>query len=184
MTNGNNGSIQALYAIDDDLINYNFDDFSLIQSEKFLINWPGSIDIDKGKLYLLDNHYYNRKGNNSNNTNSTNNINYLGEDDDINNKTENETLGKFVIYTADLSKDELSYRYGCSTYKFEINIYSLVISIWFLIILLIVIFIMSIRKDKKKKDKNQSREEDEDNDKNIEELNRRLNEKDDKREED
>ena len=183
MTNGDTGSIQALYTIDDDLNNYRFDDFSLIQSEKFLINWPGSIDIDKGKLYLLDNHYYNRNGNNSNNTNITDNFNYLNDEDDINNKTENETIGKFVIYTANLIKDELSSRYGCSTYRFEINIYKQFIRIWFFIILLIVIFIMSIRKNKKKKDKNRSSEE-ENKEKNIEELNRRLNEKEDTREED
>ena len=49
MANGDNGSIRFLFSLDDeDFQHYNFDDFSEIKAEKFIINWPQSIDINSG----------------------------------------------------------------------------------------------------------------------------------------
>ena len=180
MTNGDKGSIQALYTLDEDILNYNFDDFWLYTAEKFLINWPSSIDIDNGKLYLLDNHYYDRNSNKSNYTNETNNFYYFCNED-IKNETENETVKTFVIYMANIGKDELSYKYGCSIYELKLNMYFISLSLWFLIIFLTAIFVMNIENKKKKKKKKNDEEEscetdDESEDENVQELNRRLNE--------
>ena len=167
MTNGEDGSIRTLYTLDEDLINFNFDDFSQIKTAKFIINWPGSIDIDNGKLIVLDNHYYIR------NSNKSNNMNFYG-DAIVNNDTDNETVGNFVIYVTDLEKDEYSHKRGCTIYIFQLNFYSIFLLSWFLIILIIVIFVMIINKERNKKNKNNENNEKEEE--NVKELNRRLNE--------
>ena len=177
MTNGKLGSIQSLYSLDKDLNNFNFKDYSQLYGEKFILNWPSSIDIDKGKLYLLDNHYYNRNSNEKNNTNIT----FLDADDTKNN-TKNETVKYFAIYVTELSKDELSYKNGCSSYIFKFNIYSCTLFICFFIAFIIIISIMIIKKEQKE-DKNSCNIHDEEEE-NINELNRRLNDGETKEEED
>ena len=174
MTNNEKGSIRTLYSIEGDLSEFKFDDFSEIESEKLIINWPTSMDIENGILYLLDNHYINRTDNHTNNTNTTNIIHYFFEDE-IKNDTDNETEkgGDLVIYRAKLSKDELSYKKGCSVYIFELDGYSICLFVIFCIILIIVIFVMFINKERKKKKKEN---ENNGNDENVNELNRRLNE--------
>ena len=167
MTNGNDGSIRTLYTLDEDLTNYNFKDFSQIKAEKFIINWPGSIDIDNGKLIVLDNHYYIR------NSNKSNNINFYG-DGIVKNDSDNETVGNFVIYVANLQKDEYSHKSGCTIYIFQLNFYIIFLLSWFLIILIIVIFVMIINREKKKNKFNQD-EINKKNEENVKELNRRLN---------
>ena len=178
MTNGELGSIQSLYSLDEDLENFNFKDYSQIYGEKFILNWPGSIDIDKGKLYLLDNHYYNRNSS----INNDSDIKLL-KSDDIKNETENETVKYFAIYVAELSKDEYSYINGCSIYIFKLNIFSCSLSICFVLTLFVIISIMLIKKEKKKKNKKVG-EACEENEENINELNRRLNEKETDEDED
>ena len=167
MTNGDDGSIRTLYTLDEDLINFNFNDFSQVKAEKFIINWPGSIDIDNGKLIVLDNHYYIRISNKSNS------MNFYG-DALVNNDTDNKTVGNFVIYVTDLQKDEYSHKRGCTIYVFQLNFYFIFLLSWFLIILIIVIFIMIINKERNKKNKNNEKNEKEEE--NVKELNRRLNE--------
>ena len=180
MTNGEKGTIQALYSLDEDIKNYNFKDFSEIQSQKFIINWPSSIDIDNGKLYLLDNHYYERNSSNiDNNAKKPNINNYIGGNDGKNESdNETETVGKYVIYEAKLEVDELSHTIGCSLYVLKFNLYNILIFFWFFIICVVIIFVMAVKKEKKKKNKinEENEEEDEENDENVKEINRRLNE--------
>ena len=180
MTNGEKGTIQALYSLDEDIKNYNFKDFSEIQSQKFIINWPSSIDIDNGKLYLLDNHYYERNSSNiDNNAKKPNINNYIGGNEGKNESdNETETVGKYVIYEAKLEVDELSHTIGCSLYVLKFNLYNILIFFWFFIICVVIIFVMVVKKEKKKKNKinEENEEEDEENDENVKELNRRLNE--------
>ena len=174
MTNGELGSIQSLYSFDQDLQNFNFKDYSQIYGKKFTPNWPGSIDIDKGKIYLLDNHYYNRNSSKSNDINIK-----LLNGDDINNKTDNETeetVKYFAIYVADLAKDEYSYKNGCSIYIFKINIFSCFLFICFLLSFVVFVSIMIVKKEKEENKK--IGEACEDNYESINELNRRLNERD------
>ena len=172
ITNGENGSIKVLYSLEEDLMNYNFQDSNEIKAEKFIINWPASIDIENGKLYLLDNHYYVRNNNKSNNT-------FIINGDDINNDTINETVKDFVIYVADLEKGELSHKIGCSFYIFKLNIIFIVLCSLFLIILIIVIFVMFINREGHKQDKNKEKDEfNEKEDENVKELNKALNERD------
>ena len=177
MANGDNGSIRFLFSLDDeDFQHYNFDDFSEIKAEKFIINWPQSIDINNGKLFLLDNGYFNRthKRNDTNDTdtNDTLLMREVWEDGEHDNETTpNETVGRFVVYTANLSYDELSYKKGCTIYIFKINYY--MIFLWSLlgIILLVVIFVMIIGSDR-----NISKKKKGNNEENVAELNRALNE--------
>ena len=179
MTNGEKGTIQALYSLDEDIKNYNFKDFSEIQSNKFIVNWPSSIDVDNGKLYLLDNHYYNRySSNKDNNTNKLNINNYIGGNDGKNESdNETETVGKYVIYEAKLEVDESSSKIGCSTYKLKFNLYNILIFFWFFIIFAVIIFVMIAKNEKKKNEKtNEENEENDENKENVKELNRRLNE--------
>ena len=177
MANGDNGSIRFLFSLDDkDFQNYNFDDFSEIKAEKFIINWPQSIDINNGKLFLLDNGYFNRthKRNDTNDTdtNDTLLMREFWEDGEHDNETTpNETVGRFVVYTANLSYDELSYKKGCTIYIFKINYY--MIFLWSLlgIIFFVVIFVMIIGSDR-----NISKKKKVNNEENVAELNRALNE--------
>lgn len=158
MTNGDNGTIQALYKIDEDLTNFNFTDFSEIKSEKFVINWPASVDVDNGKIYVLDNHYYFTEHNYT-----------------------NYTVGNFVIYVGDLDNDEISHKSGCSIYYLKLNALTIILGIWFLFIFIIVIFVMIINREiynrqiHKKDNINKKKNENE----NIIELNRKLNEEND-----
>ena len=175
LTNGENGSIRISYKLDDDhLNNFNFNDFSEFKAEKFIINWPSSIDIVKNKVYILDNGYFNRSHNNDSN------VTFLLDGGDISNDTDNdtipnETVGKFVIYSTELIDNEYSYKKGCTIYIFKINFISIFLWSLFVIILIIVIFLMIISREKSKKKKNENDEDDENNE-NVNELNRRLNE--------
>ena len=183
LTNNEKGSIRTLYSLDDDLSDYNFGDFSEIESEKLVINWPGSIDIENGVLYLLDNHYINRTNGDTNNSISKmNNFYFTG--DDIKNDTDNDTEkgGYLVIYTAKLPKDELSYKHGCSVYIFEANEYTICLIVIFILILLVVIFVMIINKERKNKKKDKNKNNEDECDENVNELNRRLNENQDEKE--
>ena len=169
MANGDNGSIRFLYFLDGETFSdYNFDDSSEIKAEKFVINWPYSIDVNNGILYLLDNGYYNRT-HKKNDTHLINgDLRNSGNDNDT-----NETVGRFVIYTTNLTNDEFSYKKGCTVYVFKMHSYVIFLGSIFVIILFVVIFFMFLSSDdhinKKKK---------ENNDENLRELNRNLNEND------
>ena len=177
LTNGENGSVRISYKLDDDdLNNFNFNDFSEFKAEKFIINWPSSIDIINNKVYLLDNGYFNRSYNNDSN------ITFLLDGGDISNDTDNdtipnETVGKFVIYSTELIDNEYSYKKGCTIYSFEINFIFIFLCSLFVIILIIVIFLMIISREKSKKKRNE-------NDENVNELNRRLNGNENEKKED
>lgn len=155
MANGENGKVRILYSLDDDLKKFNFEDYKEIDAEKFPINWPGSISVSGGKLFLLDNHYIDRNISQDNNTN-------------------NETVQKFVIYYTNLLVDEISSNQGCTLYSFNLNIFSSFIGGIFIIIIIIAIFLMILNREKYSNtlnyDKNPENEE------NINELNRRLKE--------
>jgi len=59
-----------------------------------------------GKLFVLDNHNYDR--------------NYSQD-----NNTSNETVGKYVIYYTDSLVDEISNNQGCTIYIFKLNLFLL-----------------------------------------------------------
>ena len=173
MTNGENGSIRISYFIDHkDLLNYNFNDYSEIKPEKYIINWASGIDIYNGTLYLLDNHYYSRdkKRNETNNTYEM--IRYNDESEE-----QNDTIGikSHTIYYVNLSRDELPFKMGCTIYLFKFNIFSIFLWSWFGIILFIVIFLIFINYQEHKEGKEKKKIEE---DENVNELNKRLNEKD------
>jgi hypothetical protein len=170
MTNGDNGSIRISYAFDqNNLLKHNFNDFSEFKPEKIMVNWPSSVDIYNGILYLLDNNYHNRH-NQKNETNKTYYNNGLNDEGD---EEENETIILHAIYTANITNDEYSYKKGCSVYIFKLNIFTIFILSWFGIILIIVIFLMIIvNKDTSNKNKKKQIEDE----RNVNELNRRLNE--------
>ena len=172
MTNEDNGSIRISYAFDqNNLIKHNFNDFSEFKPDKLIVNWPSSVDIYNGVLYLLDNNYHNRNKQ-ENGTNKTYYNNKLNDDDD-GDEEKNETVKLHAIYTANISKDEYSYKIGCSLYVFKFNLYTFFIMSWFGIILIIVIFLMIIiSKDTSNNKKNKKIEEEN----NVNELNKRLNE--------
>ena len=155
MGNGENGAVRILYSLDDDLQKFNFDDFKEINSEKFAINWPGSISVSGGKLYVLDNHYYDR------------NIS-------LDNDTNNETVGKYVIYYTDLLVDEISSIQGCTIYNFNFNVFSAFIGGIFLIVIIVAIFLMILNREKYSNNLNYDRKTE--HEENVNELNRRLNE--------
>ena len=60
LANSEEGTVRILYTLDDDLKKFNFDDYKEVNAANFAINWPGSISVSGGKLFVLDNHYYDR----------------------------------------------------------------------------------------------------------------------------
>ena len=170
MTNVDNGSIRISYAFDqNNLIKHNFNDFSEFKPDKIIVNWPSSVDIYNGILYLLDNNYHNR----NKKENDTNKTYYNNELNDEGDEEKNETVILHAIYTANITKDEYSYKAGCSVYVFKINLFAIFILSWFGVILIIVIFLMIIvNKDTSNKKKNKQIQDEN----NVNELNKRLNE--------
>ena len=156
MANGESGAIRILYSVDDDIKKFNFDDYKEINAEKFPINWPGSISVSGGKLFVLDNHFYDRN---------------ISQD----NNTHNETIGKYVIYYTDLLVDEISSIKGCTIYNFNLNIFSSFIVGIFLVVIIITIFLMILNREKYSNNLNYDRKTQID-DENVNELNRRLKE--------
>ena len=173
MTNGDDGAVRVAYLLDDDLKNYNFKDYSEINSEEYLINWPSSIDIYNGKLYILDNHYYERQHKEEEDDSDYSDDAYLTARNKFNEK---KTAARFVIYENKLSKNELSYRNGCSVNELTINLYLIILFTWFIIILSIVIFLMCINSGENINNSNSKKEAENEN---INELNKRLNENND-----
>ena len=170
MTNIENRNIEISYAVEDKLTHFNYNDYSEIISGKFQVNWPSSLDIYDGNLYLLDNHFYY-----TNNSEINGLMNNMGNDND----TQNETIGKFVIYKTELKNDELSYKKGCTIYIFKLNMYSCFLMVWFTIILIIIIILANTNEqnDHKKKKKLEENEED------VKELNEKLKGKENEEEE-
>ena len=158
MTYGEKGTVRISYSIDENLEKYNFKDYTELNTEKFKINWPGSLSVNKGKLFVLDNHYYNRTKN---------------ESDYFDHNT-NETVGKIVIYCTNLEKDELSNIKGCSIYIFNFTIYSIALISIFLIIT--IIFINYMFMNGRSYRNSNLIEQKFRNEENVKELNRRLNE--------
>ena len=158
MAYGEKGIVRILHAIDENIEKYNFKDYTELDTEKFKINWPGSLSINKGKLFVLDNHYYNRT---------------TDESDYFDHNT-NETVGKLVIYYANLEKDELSNIKGCSIYIFKFNIYSIILFTVFLLVT--IIFINYIILNERSYRNSSLIEQKFRNEENVKELNRRLNE--------
>jgi hypothetical protein len=170
MTNMDKGSIRISYSFDqNNLLKHNFNDFSEFKPEKIMVNWPSSVDIYNGILYLLDNNYHNRH----NQKNETNKAYYNNGLNDEGDEEENETVILHAIYTANVTNDEYSYKKGCSIYIFKLNIFTIFILSWFGIILIIVIFLMIIVNMDTSNKKTKKQIEDENN---VNELNRRLNE--------
>ena len=170
MTNGDNGSIRTSYAFDqNNLIKHNFNDYSEFKPDKLIVNWPSSVDIYNGVLYLLDNNYHNR----NKQKNGTNKTYYNNEFDDEDDEEKNETVKSHVIYTANITNDEYSYKNGCSVYILKFNLYTIFILSWFGVILIIVIFLM-IMVSKNTSNKNKKKQIEDEN--NVNELNKRLNE--------
>ena len=176
LINNEKGIAQISYSVDNDISNYNFNDYSEVKSEKFPINFFSGIDIYDGYLYLLDNHF-----NSKNESNNKKNIDNFKSDilynDQPDNQTKNETIGKFVIYKIKLNNEEFSYKKGCNFYYFELNIFSIFLWIWFIIIIMLIIVLISFNETKNNK-KNMEYEKE----KNIKELNKQLNEKEDENE--
>lgn len=166
MTNVEKSNIEISYAVEDKLTHINNNDYSEITSGKFQVNWPSSLDIYDGNLYLLDNSFYHRN-------NTEINGNNLRNDND----TQNETIGKFVIYKTKLKNDELSYKKGCTIYIFNLNMYSLFIMVWFTIIFIIIIIIINANERKDHNKEQNKMEQNEENEENVEELNKKLNER-------
>ena len=158
MTYGEKGTVRISYSIDENLGKYNFKDYTELNTEKFKINWPGSLSVNKGKLFVLDNHYYNRT---------------INESDYFDHNT-NETVGNLVIYYTNLEKDELSNIKGCSIYIFNFNAYSIVLFAIFLIIT--IVFINYMLMNGRSYRNSNLIEQKFRNEENVKELNRRLNE--------
>jgi hypothetical protein len=155
MGNGKNGAVRILYSLDDNLKKFNFDDYKEINSEKFVINSPGSISVSGGKLYVLDNHLYDRN---------------ISQD----NNTSNETVKKYVIYYTNLLADEISSIEGCTIYSFNLSIISAFIGGIFIMVIIIAIFLMILNREKSMNNLNNDKKNE--NEENVNELNRRLNE--------
>ena len=155
MGNGENGAVRILYSLDDNLKKFNFDDYKEINSEKFVINSPGSISVSGGKLYVLDNHLYDRN---------------ISQD----NNTSNETVKKYVIYYTNLLADEISSIEGCTIYSFNLSIISAFIGGIFIMVIIIAIFLMILNREKSMNNLNNDKKNE--NEENVNELNRRLNE--------
>ena len=158
MTYGEKGNVRILYQLDNNLEKYNFEEYTELNTEKFKIMWPGSLSVSKGKLYVLDNNYYNR---------TTNKTDYFDPNT-------NETVGKLVIYYTNLEKDELSNVRGCSIYIFKVEVLPFVLLGIFLLILIVFINYMVL--NRKKYTNSNSIEKECKDEENIKELNRRLNE--------
>ena len=171
MTNVEKRNIEISYSVEDKLTHFNYNDYSEIASGKFQVNWPSSLDIYKGNLYLLDNHFYYR------NDSEINDLNHnMGNDND----TQNETIGKFVIYRTELKNDELSYKKGCTVYMFKLNMYSFFLMVWFTIIFIIIIILANANE---RKGHNKKKKKLEQNEENVKELNKKLKEKENEEEE-
>ena len=171
MTNVENRNIEISYAVEDKLTHFNYNDYSEITSGKFQVNWHSSLDIYDGNLYLLDNHFYYK-----NNTEINGLMNNMGNDND----TQNETIGKFVIYKTELKNDELSYKKGCTIYIFKLNMYSCFLMVWFTIILIIILILANTNEQK---DHNKKKIKLEQNEEIVKELNEKLKEKENEEEE-
>ena len=174
MINNEKRNIEISYAVENKLTHFKNNDYSEITSGKFQVNWPSSLDIYDGSLYLLDNHFYHK-----NDTENNSFIYNFGNEND----TENETIGKFVIYKTELKNDELSYKKGCTIYSFKLNMYSCFLMIWFTIILIIIIILINANERKENNKKKKKLEQKKQNEENEKELNRKLNERENEEEE-
>ena len=174
MTNVEKRNVEISYAVEDKLTHFNYNDYSEITSGKFNLNWPSSLDIYDGNLYLLDNHFYYK------NDTEINGLIYNMRND---NDTQNETIGKFVIYKTELKNDELSYKKGCTVYIFKLNIYSCFLMVWFGIISVIIIILANANERKDHDKKKKKLEQNEENEENVKELNKKLKEKENEEEE-
>ena len=157
LANSEEGTVRILYTLDDDLKKFNFDDYKEVNAAKFAINWPGSISVSGGKLFVLDNHYYDRNISQENNTSN-----------------DNETVAKYAIYYTNLLVDEISSNQGCTIYSFKLNIFSGFIGGIFVIAIIIAIFLMILNREKYSNNLNY--EKNVENEENVNELNRRLKE--------
>ena len=118
----------------------------MLQNLQFAIIWPGSISVSGGKLFVLDNHYYDR----------------------------NISVGKFIIYYIILLVDEISSNQGYTIYSFKLNFFSAFIGGIFLIAIIIAIFLIILNREKYSNNLNY--EKNVENEENVNELNRRLKE--------
>lgn len=122
--------------IDNELKRLDFSDFGTINVNN-TIRWPSAMDIHDGKLYLLDNHY---------NT-------FLNNDTDINYNLREDTIEtiNFTLFIYEVGNDEYSYKRGCTNFKLNFNFFSIVLCIWFAVILIIVLIFISISLGEDKK---------------------------------
>ena len=145
MTNIEDNNIKYSINIDNDLMRFDFNDFSTLEAERKIL-WPSLMDIFNGTLYLLDSHY---------NTFLDENYSQIIKDDNSTNDTIN-----YTIYIYSLGTDEYSRIRGCTNFFVDWNIISIIVLIWFGIILIIVIIfiVISMKEDKKLKEEAESKE--------------------------